>query len=682
MPLARARSTARVGARISARIVAPILLILAALPAQSVVELTGGSGEAQQRRTVVPGDDGLATCWLPDGADAWIVPFAAGVEVRADDDAATRWLRNGSPWNLLELPLLGARYGDRTLAVIVPWPHYAELVTGDRVGIRFRMPEGRHDAAPCVVLTQWTDNAPLAIAHVFRAWRATAPAAELGMVPKPVSLADKITNQPRIGRLLGAPHVYLWGSARFSHHDVPRQKWRAVAGALRAAGEDSPLGKLRSTFSDDERDAVKQLADVEWPEAWLLRIVAPAIDRALRDPATKTALLREFGELLRRPETWGDGISATMLTALHDAGIDRALLLTSDLHQDEVRPDVIAHAEELGYLFGPYDSYHSVHSPNAGPDSTWETAQFDAAAFENGRVLNADGSGHGGFRGRGFHFAPASARPYVHARVDGMCEEAPFSAWFIDCDATGEAFEDYHPDHPATRIDDTRQRRDRLQWLADEHDLVVGSEGGSILFADVIAFGHGVDTPYIGHLDPALRDRESEHFLGRHWPPDTPEQSFDPVPIPASLRVPYFDPSRRIPLYRAAIGDELVTSHHWSFDSLKLSNVRGDRELLELLTMTPPMYHLSRAAWPLRLAAIRKRFAFWSPLHRVLATAPLVDFRHLTADRLVQRATYRTAAGDVHVTVNFATETVIEQGPRSVVVTGAIADAPRTYRVE
>ena len=154
------------------------------------------------------------------------------------------------------------------------------------------------------------------------------------------------------------------------------------------------------------------------------------------------------------------------------------------------------------------------------------------------------------------------------------------------------------------------------------------------------------------------------------------------MPIPASLRVPYFDPARRIPLYRAAIGDELVTSHHWSFDSLKLDNVRGDRELLELLTMTPPMYHLSRAAWPKRKAAIRKRVRFWSPLHRTLATAPLVDFRHLTADRLLQRVTYRTAAGDVDVTVNFANEARDGQSPRSVVVTGAIQDIPRVYQVK
>jgi hypothetical protein len=258
---------------------------------------------------------------------------------------------------------------------------------------------------------------------------------------------------------------------------------------------------------------------------------------------------------------------------------------------------------------------------------------------------------------------------------------APYGAWFVDCDATGECFDDYDSKHPATRFDDLQVRRARLRWLADAHRLVVGSEGGSVLFTDVICFGHGVDTPYLGHLHPAFRDRQSPHFLGRHWPPDQPEQSFKLVPVPPALRTPYFDPRVRVPLYRAAVGDELVTSHHWSFDSLKLGDVAGDRQLFELLAMTPPMFHLSRDSWPQRRAAITRHFEFWSPLHRVLAMAPLVGFERLTDDRLLQRATYRAANGEVRVTVNFAAGERLGQAGRSVVVEGAIDGAPRTFRV-
>ncbi len=649
------------------------------LGAQEILIEPQGTG--LQRFEATPDRDGRASFVLPANAEAFVMPFSAGIHIEAADDAGMAWLRKGSPWELLELPLFGARYGDQTLAVILPWPHYARLTIDDRVRVTFTMPQGRHDAAPCEVVAGWTaDDDILAIARVFRRWRHAGQG--LGVIPRPVRLTDKVSQRPGVARLLGAAHFYLWGNARFSHHDVANNRWGAFAKALGSA-ETGPIADLVGALDAEAREALRQLAAAEWPELWLKRQVASAIDSAFqRSPELAGPLAEADLPGLRPKASWGDGASLPMLEALTSAGIDRAVLLTCDLYRDAVRADVVTRANTLGFVFGPYDSYHSVHSPDAAPDSTWETAQFDAEAYLRGRVINADGSGHAGFKGRGFHFAPASAWPYMQERVGSMRAEAPFSTWFIDCDATGQCFDDYSVDHPATRMDDMQQRRERLRWLTKTHQLVVGSEGGSVLFADVIDYGHGVDTPYIGHLDPALRDRSSAHFLGRHWPSDEPEMQFRAVPLPPSLRTPYFDPRYRIPLYRAAIGDELVTSHHWSFDSLKLRDVAGHRALLELLAMTPPMYHLSRSAWPKRAKAIERHYRFWSPLHRRLATAPLIRFDWLTDDRLLQRATYRTADGDIAITVNFAGEPRQDLAPRSVVVQGEIGEAARSYALQ
>jgi hypothetical protein len=369
-----------------------------------------------------------------------------------------------------------------------------------------------------------------------------------------------------------------------------------------------------------------------------------------------------------------------MLNVLHDAGIERAIVLLSDLYSRSPPADVAARANDLGFIFGPYDSYHSVHDPKAAPDKTWETAQFDAAAYEKGRILNADGTGHRGFKGNGFHFSPTAAWPYVRKRVGGLTAQAPFSAWFIDCDATAECFDDYNPLHRASRVDDINARRQRLTWLGKEKKLVVGSEGGSVLFADVIDFGHGVQTPYIGHLDKSFRDPESKHFLGKHWPPDSPQISFKPVPVPPALLSPYFDPQVRVPLYQAALGDELVATHHWSFDSLKFRDVAATRELMEILYLVPPMYHLSRATWQERKDRIVRHVKFWSPLHRQLATALLTRFEWLTEDRMVQRTTFHTATGDVKITVNFGLK---EQGgvaPQTATVSGMTNLASTSYK--
>lgn len=630
------------------------------------------------------GDAGQFTWWLPTGALEYVLPISAGIVVDPTRPELMRPLQDGSPWSLTELPALGLLSNDQLLVFIVPWPHYAELIVTNRLGIRFSLPKGRLSAAPVGIVAQRRARDPLEVARGFREWRRTAR--DTGAIPRPRTLTQKLAELPRSNGLLGAPHFYLWGPALFSRHDVSRNKWVPFAKALRSAQPESFGSRLARIVESDKRTALQELAAAEWPMDYLTIEVAGVIDTALagrdllrQDPevpaaelirSNKKALADAFGIYLNPPESWGDGLSTSLLTSLHEAGINRALLVLSDLYGRSFRPDVVAQAEKFGYLIGPYDSYHSVHSPAAGPNDTWETAQFDRAAYEQGRVINADGSGHGGFKKRGYHLSPQAAWPYVQERVGRMVRQAPYSAWFIDCDATAECFDDFSPDHPATRIEDTRLRRQRLAWLESKHRMVVGSEGGSVLFADVIHFGHGVHTPYIGHLDPSFRDPQSPYYLGRHWPPDSPDQSFKPVPLPPSLKTPYFDPTVRIPLYRAALGDELVGAHHWSFDSLKLADVKVTRELMEILYVVPPMYHLNRDTWPKRRDEVLRHLAYWGPLHRELATVPLEGFTCLSADRLVQRTIFHRKGSKITITVNFGGKAQVGYAPYSATVSG------------
>jgi hypothetical protein len=638
---------------------------------------------------------GELTWWLPEGLGSFVLPLSAGVVVDTTNAPLMRWLKGGSPWELSELPVFGVRYGERTAVIIVPWPQYAELVMGERVGVRFKFAANRANATPCDIVAQWRGNDPLEVAAAFRSWRESAK--DTGAIPKPRSLSVKASALPAVSNLFGAPHIYLWGPALFSRHDVDKGKWIAFARALRDASQETIAGRVLARFTAAQRANLAKLAQSEWAEDWLTLDVATAIDGVLADrslvnlpadmPLAKVVGTNSaaFGEAMRGfvhdPGTWGDGFSLPMLESLWAAGIDRAVLLLSDLYSASPRPDVASKATQLGYLTGPYDSYHSVHDPQAAPDATWETAQFDRAAYERGRVQNADGSGHGGFKGHGYHLAPAAAWPYVRLRVRVSLAQTPFTAWFIDCDATAECFDDYNPLHPANRVDDIQLRRQRLRWLEEENKLVVGSEGGSALFSDVIHFGHGIQTPYLGHLAKEFKDPGSPSFLGRHWPSDTPAVSFKAVPVPSALISPYFDPCVRVPLYQAALGDEMIVSHHWSFDSFKLDNVAAERELMELLYMVPPMYHLNRATWPQRRSKIIRHFAFWSPLHRRLAAAPLVRFETLTPDHLLQRTTFRLPDGDVTMTVNFGQSPAGGYPSQSATVSGAIAVAQPVFRL-
>lgn len=638
-------------------------------------------------------ESGDFTWRFPPGADEFILPISGVVLIDTSRDDLMKWLRKGSPWSLNELPVFGIRYGDEMIIAIVPWALYAELVVDESIGVKYSFPEKRHDASPCgIMVVKRKSGDPLMPAKVFREWRNKS--SDTGIIPKPRPLSEKVKDLPKVKRLFGAPHFYLWGPSLFCRHDVPRNRWIAFAKALLKAPSGTIGANLVERLTEDQRKALEELSKSEWPMDYHTLNVADAINEALSYPAllgtcpdlpeteiinnNRESLAKEFSDFVNPAETWGDGMSISILNDLREAGIEHALLLLSRLTQSP-RPDVAKLAEKYGYLLGNYDSYHSVHSTDAGPDSTWETAQFDREAYEKGRVINADGTGHGGFRGKGFHLSPEFAWPYVQKRVRGVISQASYSAWFIDCDATAECFDDYSPLHPATKIDDMKHRRKRLEWLENDLGLVVGSEGGSVLFADVIHFGNGVHTPYIGHLDPAFRDRESPYYLGRYWPSDTPDQSFKPVPVAPKMKSPYFDPTVRIPLYQAALGDEVICSHHWSFDSLKFSDIAGTRKLLEILYMVPPMYHINRGSWPDRKERILKHYEFWSPLHRKLAPAPLTDFEVLSKDRLLQRTTFRTDEGDVTITVNFGDKKNQGYPAYSVVVGGFAEDIIKTY---
>jgi hypothetical protein len=632
----------------------------------------------------------------------FVVPDFEGVYVGSDDRELMTWLAGRGAMSAtadLSLPFLGFDHADRTLTWLFPDPYYVEVRVDDdppRASSIHTWTPNRRNAAYEVVFVLG-EPGPLAPAHAYRHWLQ-----ERGEL---VTLTEKIAANPAVERLLGAPHIYLWGSGYLSRHDVPRQRWVPFAAELLARAQDEPegfVGRLVASLAAEGRQALGEIAKGQ-PYRYATTAAAAALSGALESPrlpaaprdgsplevvaANASALAAAFSSDLGDPTRWGDGVSLPLLEALAGAGLERALLLTSDLEDARLKPHVAARTRELGWLFGPYDSYHSIHSPDAGPDETWATAQFDRELWETGGVRREDGTWSTGYRGRGRHLSPRAARPWVEKRVDAHLEVTPHSAWFVDCDAYGEFFDDYHEAHPATRGEDAAARRSRLRWLSAERGLVVGSEGASAVMTSAIHFGHGVTTPVIGWGDERLTNRNSPHFLGGYWPPDEPAVHFATVPLHPEYRRPYFDPRDRLPLHKAVFGDSVVTTHHWGFGSLKFADEEGTVELLELLYVVPPLYHLNRARWARDQERITRHLRFWSPLHRNLARAPLVEFTWLTDDRLVQRTTFDTGAGRVHLTVNFAGEArFAPEGarlpPRSATVSGPAASGERVYVVE
>lgn len=626
----------------------------------------------------------------PASIHGYIFPFFEGSYVPKDDATWQDFLSERGPINTtagLSMPFWGLDLGDRTLTYILTNPFNNQMLFNKTEASALGM-QVSHTFTP-----NWKEKkygvrislgaaSPVAPAKQYRQW--------LQQNGEFVSFAEKIKQTPEAEKLLGAAHAYLWGGKMLSRYDVT--DWKAFAAKLSRGGEEwtakNIAARIFSRLSAEAQKAVREIAQSNYPSNYVLRVVSRAISRQLekrnfynpsvwaeisltsetekllsRAPSTLSLpelyrrncllLYAAFPNVLRHPNEWGDGLSVKLLERFAKNGLDR-LWLGTDSWQDGFRhPAAVAKAKKLGYLVGPYDSYHSIHHPDE--ENTWETAQFDLSLYESGGIVKRDGKKSKGFKQKGYHLSPLVAQPYVENRVNGIVAQMPtdFNSWFIDCDAYGELFDDYSPSHPATQLDDMNARLARMAWIRDTHSMVIGSEGGSAYAAATIHFAHGMMSPVIGWSDPDMKDKNSPYYIGGYWPPEAPAIHVKQVPLKGRYFYLYYDPRFRLPLYQIVFHDSVVTTHHWGYSSLKFKNAVEAAALLELLYNVPPLYHLNIARFSKHKAWIKRHYAFFSPLHRQVGGKAMTDFEWLSDDKQVQRTTF----GDmVEIFANFGTE--------------------------
>ena len=617
----------------------------------------------------------------------YIFPFFEGSYVPKDDITWHDFLCDRGPINTtagLSMPFWGLDLGERTLTYILTNPFnnkilFRETETSDlgmRVSHAFTPNWERKRYGMRLSLGS---ASPIEPAKQYRQW--------LIENDEFVSFAEKIEKTPEAEKLLGAAHVYLWGGKLLSEYDV--KDWKAFA--TRLSGDGNTIGTVEkyifSQLNTDAQEVVQDMAQVGYSSNYSRRVVSRALSEQLEKPdfydapawtgirlapETETLVSRDvstlslpeiyrrnclllytaFPDTLRHPDEWGDGLSVKLLERFAESGLDR-LWLGADSWQDGFRhPTAVAKARELGYLVGPYDSYHSIHHPNE--KDTWETAQFDLSLYEIGAIVNADGTKNRGFKKKGYHLSPIVAQPYVEDRVNGIVAQmsTDFNTWFIDCDAYGELFDDYSPSHPATQLDGMNARLARIAWIRDTHKMVVGSEGGAAYSAATLHFAHGMTLPVIGWGDPDMKEKTSSYYVGGYWPPEAPAIHIKQVPLKPNYLYLYYDPRFRLPLYQIVFHDSVITTNHWGSGSLKFENAIGTLALLELLYNVPPLYHLNMAEFTKHKAWIQRHYAFFSPLHREIGGQTMTDFEWLSDNRQVQR----TEFGDVvELFANFGT---------------------------
>ncbi|WLI29737.1 glycoside hydrolase [Pseudomonas rhodesiae] len=579
----------------------------------------------------------------------------------------------------LSLPLWGMDHGGFTLNWLLTNPYNNRLqwqAEGAGLGLALAHEFTALDSNTPMTLRLYLGDAdPLAGAKRYRQWLVEQGRYE--------TLDDKLLQTPEAQKLLGASHVYLWGNDLLAPDDV--RDWPLLLKQLRAHA-------LKVLLDKDATQILAQSRPLNpYEQSVVLRSLNAAINKKARqswqvDEPDMTRLAARYGELRAElavafagalsadPATWG----GKALQALRNSGLPRLLVTLGEGWEGGLwHPEAIRAAVQAGYLMAPYDSYETALSATENPD--WTTAHLGRKAYRDCAIVLQDGTYKSGFQKSGHYTDPRCMRPLLEARVKAVQAKAGFNAWFLDAYATSMLFDSYRAGAPMTQAQNAAGKIDAVRWLNTVLKLPTGSEDGNAVTAQGILFAHGMQTPVLGWGDREMtQDKQSPYYVGNWYPPEQPAVFFKPVPLKASLRSVYFDPTLRLPLYQAVFHGSVITTHHWLFDSLKLSNVRAENELTQLLYNVPPLYHLSAATLAQRLPAIQRQDGFFRPLHQRLATQALTDFRWLTADRQLQQTTF---ADGTRLVANFSATGREGYAPRSVTAL-RMGEAPVVYQVQ
>lgn len=606
-------------------------------------------------------------------------PLAEGHYVPADNAVWKTFLLEQGDLNTtqdLSLPLWGVDHGTFTLNWLLTNPYNNRLRwQQDRALSLAHEFTSLDPGAPMTLRLHLGDGDPLAGAKRYRQWLVEQGRYE--------PLADKLRQTPEAQKLLGASHIYLWGNDLLALEDVldwplllKRLRGHELKGLLdkesaKVLAQASALNRYEQTvLLRGLNAAINKKARQSW------QIAEPDMARlAARYGELRSELAVDFaGALSENPSAWGNPVTQS----LSNAGLPRVVLTLGEGWEGGLwHPEAIRAGVDAGFLVAPYDSYETALSATENPD--WTTAHLGSNAYRDCAIVLKGGKLKTGFQQSGYYTDPRCVRSLLEARVQAVQAKAGFNAWFLDVYAASMVFDSYRDNAPMTQAQNAEGNIDASRWINTALKLPAGSEDGNAITAQGILFAHGMQTPVMGWGDHAMtKDKQSPYYVGDWFPPEQPAVFFKPVPLKEPFRTVYFEPTMRLPLYQAVFHGSVITTHHWLFDSLKLSNVQVENELTQLLYNVPPLYHLSAATLKPRLPLIQRQDAFFRPLHQRLATQELTGFRWLTADRLVQESTF---ADGTRLVANFAAIPREGYAERSVTALG-VGERPVVYQVK
>lgn len=631
--------------------------------------------------------------WPKVSAENYYLPLGEGKFIPAQEENFRQYL-SGQEFSVMEqlsMPFWAASFEKYTVVYILEDPYRTELNFAEDGPVSFSV-EHSYPAIDANKENRYriyiTENDPVKIAKLYRNY-----VIEKG---KFVTLEQKAEQVADIRKLYGAPFIYLWGSFLISDQDI---RWQAFREAV-----DSPVLKHLLTFTEEVetgkefQDTIAEIKTQDYVGDYQKNSICDYLSRLLTRKdfidlsvfthksaaveqllqkgmdnlseseiiwVNKTLLAENLPEVFQDAATWMNRETTDVIRQLKDAGIDKAWIGLTGWEQAFAKPELVDVAVEQGFLIGSYDSYHSIHEPGK---EQWSTAQFtDTSLYDNATISDNSGKKISGFQNVGRKLNPTLALPSVKERLKNIIEknDLPFPSWFIDCDATGEIYDDYSPGHITTQQQDLAARLERMAYIRDTYHMVIGSEGGNDYAAATIAFAHGLELKSFSWMDRDMKEnKESEYYIGKYFNATggVAEHFAKRIPIKSNYYTVFTDPRYDVPLFKLVYNDSLITSYHWDWSTFKIKGATQERMLREVLYNVPPLYHLDGAEWERYKDDIVRHTSIWSEFSEAADTLEMTDFKKLSQDGSVQMTQF---GEDIRVIVNF-TDTEYQHGGQTI----------------
>lgn len=622
-------------------------------------------------------------------AQDYTLPMDEGKYIPSDDPMWKKFL-NGYKDTTLEMfsmPFFALNNKDYTIMYIIDNPYNNNISFNNNPNIEFNI---NHDFPTINPNKTYgfriyvTPNNPVEIAKTYKDYVVSKGDFK--------TLAQKAAENPNVNKLIGAPQIYLWDSNVIEPDNI---NWKLMRTKLNPAlknwiievlqklgGEQGQITAIKSLGTEDFTDkydqntivsgltAVCMSRDLYNPKIFTNRTpeINTLLDKGINN-LTETQLIQlnklllksEMGDILAPVNQWSDSGTTDIINDMRNSGIKKAWIGLNNWTYAYMKPEMVTDAVNSGYLIAPYDSYTTIQEPG---HIKWDTAGFaNKSLYYDATIENKDGQKVGGFKGQGRILNPTLSMLSVKERVNKVLSNIPnFNSWFIDCDAAGQIYNDYSPNHTTTKREDLNARLKRMAYIANEKHMVIGSEGGCDYASQVIDFAQGIESPPFSWDDKKdMRNKNSKYFVGTYYSPygGVPHVFGTQVPVKQEFKDIFMDPAYTIPLYRLVYNNSVVTTDHWLWGTFKAKGEVKNKLLHDILYNTAPLYHLDQYHWAKEKNTIIQNDKIFEPFSTLVSNEEMTNFEILSKNRLVQMTEY---GDNVKVITNFSNDSVNVMG--------------------